>query len=234
MKALKHFFLKRRHNRNKNPRILSAVLADSLTYLGEDALSDLHRQVVRLEYEGVEGILVEAGCALGGSAIVLANAKSPSRPLYVYDVFGMIPPPSTHDGTDVHNRYEIIKSGQSVGINKEKYYGYEENLYEKVVDNFRRYNLPIEKNNIHLVKGLFQDTLYVQGKVALAHIDVDWYESTKTCLERMEPHLISGGVLVVDDYDHWSGCKKAVDEYFSDKRNQYEFIRRSRFNIIRK
>jgi asparagine synthase (glutamine-hydrolysing) len=205
-------FLKRIPSQTKKPPVLSAVLADSLTYLGEDALNDLYEQVTRLENEGSDGILIEAGCALGGSAIVIATAKSSSRPFYVYDMFGMIPPPSDRDGEDVHKRYEIIKSGKSSGIGGQKYYGYEENLFDKVGYNFSRYNVPIDKNNVYLVKGLFQDTLYVQDKVALAHIDVDWYESVKTCLERIEPHLIAGSVLVIDDYDHWSGCKNAVDD----------------------
>jgi hypothetical protein len=28
------------------------------------------------------------------------------------------------------------------------------------------------------------------------------------------PKLVKGGVLIIDDYGHWKGCKKAVDEYF--------------------
>jgi macrocin-O-methyltransferase TylF-like protien len=65
-----------------------------LTYLGYDALSDLERTIRRLDAAGVPGIIVEAGCALGGSTVVLGRAKLPDRKLRVYDVFGMIPPPS--------------------------------------------------------------------------------------------------------------------------------------------
>jgi len=178
--------------------------------------------------------LIEAGCALGGSAIVMASAKSTSRPFYVYDVFGMIPPPSEHDDADVQNRYQIIKNGQSEGIQGNTYYGYVQDLLTKVTENFRRHGLPVESNNIHLVQGLFQDALRVNEPVALAHVDGDWYESVMTCLQRIEPRLTSGGVLVIDDYDAWSGCRKAVDEYFSDKRDRYEFIRKSRLHIVRK
>ena len=62
-----------------------------------------------------------------------------------------------------------------------------------------------------------EDTLVVDGPVALAHLDGDWYESTLTCLTRIVPHLSPRGRLVVDDYDIWSGCKAAVDEYFADR-----------------
>jgi O-methyltransferase len=38
---------------------------------------------------------------------------------------------------------------------------------------------------------------------------------------------------VIDDYDRWSGCRKAVDEYFANKHDGYSFIRRSRLHIVR-
>jgi asparagine synthase (glutamine-hydrolysing) len=52
-----------------------------------------------------------------------------------------------------------------------------------------------------------------------------------TSLQRIEPHLTQDGVIVIDDYYAWSGCRKAVDEYFSDKRDRYEFIRKARLHI---
>lgn len=30
------------------------------------------------------------------------------------------------------------------------------------------------------------------------------------------PRLVSGGVLIIDDYGHWLGARKAVDEYFAE------------------
>jgi len=182
----------------------------------------------------MSGILIETGCALGGSAIVMTAAKSKSRPLYVYDVFGMIPEPSEHDGDDVHRRYAAITSGHSPGIGGNTYYGYEADLFTRVTANFQQLGLPVDNNAVRLVKGLFQDSLHVEEPVALAHLDGDWYESVMTCLQRIEPHLLPGGVLVIDDYDHWSGCKAAVDEYFRDKRGNYEFVHRSRLHIVRR
>lgn len=217
------------------PEIVRSVKNDELTYLDGDALTDIHRRVRQIEGQfGDEGILIEAGCALGGSAIVIADAKESARPFYVYDVFGMIPPPSDMDDADVQERYSIIASGQSPGLGKNKYYGYEENLLEKVARNFDAYDLPLRENNIHFVKGLFQDTMRINAPVALAHIDGDWYDSVMTCLTRIEPHLMRGGVLVIDDYDAWSGCRKAVDQYFADKASQYNFVREARLHIVRK
>ena len=220
-------------NRNQTtPEVITAVREGGLTYLSESALSDLYETTVRLEESKLEGIIVEAGCALGGSAIVLASAKSPSRPLSVYDVFGMIPPPSELDGSDVHERYQVIASGGAEGIAGKKYYGYEENLLEQVRKNFLTSGLDPDVNNIRFVRGLFEDTLHIDQPVALAHIDGDWYRSVMTCLERIEPRIVPGGIMVIDDYEHWSGCRKAVDEYFAG-RSGYQFEQRSRLHIRR-
>lgn len=215
------------------PEVVRAVRDDALTYLSREALTDLYDRVKEAENSGIEGILIEAGCALGGSAIVMAAAKAPARPLYVYDVFGMIPPPSERDGPDVHERYEVIRSGQSAGIQGQSYYGYDENLLERVRENFTRHGFSPAEHEVALVRGLFQDTIRPTGPVAVAHIDGDWYESVKTCLERIEPHLPVGGVFVIDDYEAWSGCRTAVDEYFADKRDRYVFEMHARLHIVR-
>lgn len=215
------------------PAVARAVRADALTYLSREALTDLHDRVREAEERGIEGSLIEAGCALGGSAIVMAAAKAPARPLVVYDVFGMIPPPSERDGPDVHTRYETIRSGGAEGIRGTTYYGYEEDLLARVRANFERQGYPLDEHHVTLVQGLFQDTVHPEGPVAVAHIDGDWYESVMTCLERIEPHLPVGGVLVIDDYEAWSGCRTAVDEYFADKRDRYVFEPHDRLHIVR-
>jgi hypothetical protein len=142
--------------------VISSVRRNSLTYLSEDALRDLHDEVRSLERERAPGILIEAGCGLGGSAIVMTAAKASTRPLMVYDVFGMIPAPTARDGEDVHARYGVIRRGMSPGIGGDTYYGYEADLEEKVARNFQRHALPLRKNNVHLVKGLFQETMIGQ------------------------------------------------------------------------
>ena len=92
----------------------------------------------------------------------------------------------------------------------------------------------MKDNNIHLIKGLFEDVLRLNEPVALAHVDGDWYDSVMTCLRRIEPNLASGGVLIIDDYGDFSGCKDAVDEYFEDKTEGYVFEAKSRLHIVKK
>jgi O-methyltransferase len=43
----------------------------------------------------------------------------------------------------------------------------------------------------------------------------DWYESTQHEMQHLYPRLVEGGVLIVDDYGHWEGARRAVDEYFT-------------------
>lgn len=73
-------------------------------------------------------------------------------------------------------------------------------------------------NNIVFIKGKVEDTLIKEAqpeKISLLRLDTDWYESTKAELEHLFPKLEKEGVLVIDDYGHWQGARKAVDEYFS-------------------
>ncbi|PSO91844.1 MAG: asparagine synthase, partial [Cyanobacteria bacterium QS_9_48_30] len=94
-----------------NPNVyrkIEKVKSRSLTYLDKSALIDLARVVLETESRDVTGDIIEAGCALGGSSIILAACKHENRKLLVYDAFGMIPPPSDKDGQDVKQRYEQI------------------------------------------------------------------------------------------------------------------------------
>ena len=59
-------------------------------------------------------------------------------------------------------------------------------------------------------------------KISLLRLDTDWYQSTKKEMEVLYPKLVNNGVLIVDDYGHWKGSKKAVDEYLIDNKIQYK------------
>ena len=125
----------------------------------------------------------------------------------------------------------MIASGQSRGIRGDAYYGYRDDLLEAVIATFRRYGLAPEQSGVTFVRGLYEESLHPAGPVALAHIDCDWYDSVMVCLERIEPLLVPGGVLIIDDYFDWSGCRKAVDDYFADKRDQFRFEPRTSLHI---
>jgi len=213
-------------------RTIARVRAEHLTFLKPERLRELARAVRDIEEGGVPGVVIEAGTARGGSAIVLAAAKSPERPMKVYDVFGMIPPPGEHDGADVHERYAKIAAGDARGVGGETYYGYRDDLYDEVTESFARLGVPVAENDVELIRGLFEDTIELDGPVAFAHLDGDWYESTMTCLQRIAPLLSPGGRIVLDDYDKWSGCRAAVDEYFAG-RDGFRLDHGAKLHVIR-
>jgi asparagine synthase (glutamine-hydrolysing) len=215
-------------------KVIFLVHQKNLSYLSLSALLDLYFRVKAVETTNLPGILIEAGCALGGSALVITVAKAIDRKLVVFDTFEGMPPPTDKDGEDIHNRYSEIVEGKADGKRGNQYYGYREDLLNEVKNRFSSFGFPLVYNNVHLVKGLFQNTLYPSEQVALAHIDSDWYESVLTCLERITPKLVPDGVLIIDDYYRWSGCQKAVDEYFEPRKNSYRFEIKSRMHVVRK
>ena len=194
---------------------IARVREEHLTYLKPPHLRSLAAAVLDVERQGIPGLIIEAGTARGGSAIVMAAAKSPERPMKVYDVFGMIPPPTEQDGADVHERYRTITAGKARGVGGEVYYGYRDDLKAEVAASFAEHGVAVDQHRVELVQGLFEDTIHLDEPVAVAHLDGDWYESTMTCLVRIAPLVVPGGRIILDDYYKWSGCRTAVDEYFS-------------------
>jgi O-methyltransferase len=190
------------------------VLEENLTYLAPRKLLRIERCLADIDRDEVPGCLVETGVALGGSAIVIASHAG-ERPFHGYDVFGMIPPPGPNDPPEVHERYRVIESGESRGIGGETYYGYRDELYDEVAAAFARHGLPVDGTLRSLHRGLFEDTLRLDEPVALVHIDCDWYEPVKLCLERLYPLLSPGGYVIADDYFDWEGARRACDEFLA-------------------
>jgi O-methyltransferase len=81
-----------------------------------------------------------------------------------------------------------------------------------------------QMEKIHFVKGMVEQTIpnSAPDKIALLRLDTDWYESTKHEMEHLFPRLSRGGVLIIDDYGHWQGARKAVDEYI--KKNEIRIL----------
>ena len=67
------------------------------------------------------------------------------------------------------------------------------------------------------VEETLRDSRNLPDRIALLRLDTDWYESTRIELEILYPRLVAGGVLIIDDYGHWEGARRAVDEYFGSK-----------------
>lgn len=206
----------------KERKLIHSLINNKLTYLSFYRLINIAICIKKLRRDNANFDVLELGCALGGSSILISKLKSINTKFFVYDIFGLIPPPSEKDGLKEFQRYNSILNGNSVGIQGNKYYGYEKNLLQIVNDNFKLYSIDKEKSNIFLIKGLIQDSLVINQPVCFAHIDVDWYESVLFSLQKIWPKLIKNGIIIIDDYFDWSGCKSAVDYFLNDKDQEYK------------
>jgi O-methyltransferase len=212
----------RRQSKDSRARALlssrsRAVIDEKLTYLDAEKLGRLERAAEAAFTRGPKGDALEFGVALGGSAVVIAEiATSHGRAFHGFDVFSMIPPPaSPKDDDKSRKRYEVIAAGDSEGIGGDIYYGYRDDLYAEVCETFARHGFPIDGERVTLHRGLFEETWpnYSSRRVAFAHIDCDWYDPVKFCLERIAGRMDVGGRIVLDDYHDYGGCRQATDEF---------------------
>jgi O-methyltransferase len=162
----------------------------------------------------IEGDFVECGVWRGGSAMLMASTllrHGETRTLWLYDTFAGMTEPSSADrdcaGVDAYSKWKAgARDGLSDWCRAE---------LEVVRDNMRRTAYP--ESAIKFVVGPVEETLKsdVPDRIALLRLDTDWYASTRAELEVLYPRLAPGGVLIVDDYGHWQGARRAVDEYFA-------------------
>ncbi len=174
------------------------------------ALWDQSCQVLQTD---IPGSFVECGVWRGGSAAVMASAIrhcGQARDLHLFDSFEGLPEPTERDGTMAKEYSGGRASGTLRSVDQCKA-GLEE------VQAFLLDRLRLDPSKIHFHVGWFQDTLPriapQLGPIALLRLDGDWYESTLLCLEHLYPKVSPGGMIVMDDYWAWEGCRKATDKY---------------------
>ncbi len=172
-------------------------------------LSSMADALIAIDIEEISGDVVECGVWRGGN-IMLARIISPSRKCWLYDTFdGMTIPDDILDvkrsGEKAIDRFNLKKSNGSK---------WDAVSVDQVHKHFE--DVGLGSKELNFVVGPVEETLLkcVPEKIAILRLDVDWYLSTKICLEILYPKLSAGGFLIVDDYGHWMGCKKAVDDYF--------------------
>jgi asparagine synthase (glutamine-hydrolysing) len=199
------------------------VLDDKLTYLAIEKLRRIERALD--ETTEIPGDVLEFGVALGGSAIVLAHLMGESRSFVGFDVFGMIPPPASEkDDAKSKERYNVIRRGESRGIGGGEYYGYKQDLLSEVQNAFQRHAIMVDGDRVKLIKGLFEESWPSAnvGSISMAHLDCDWFDPVRFCLDAIADKMSSGGIIVIDDYHDYGGCRTAVQEFLQG-RNDFAF-----------
>ena len=196
---------------------------ESLNVSKERFLS-LYHSINYIYKNNISGDFVECGVFKGGSAMMMAYAMKEfdlnnenNKKIWLYDTFEGMANPSEHD-ENIFNQKAILELKK---IKKEEN---KKDIWAFSSINYVDQNIlktGVAKKNIVYVKGLVENTLAEKkpNEISLLRLDTDFYESTKIELETLYPLLVKGGILIVDDYGHWKGCKKAVDEFFQNKKD---------------
>lgn len=176
------------------------------------ALYEAVRYVTRAN---VQGTIVECGVWRGGSSMLAALtlrsiAESP-RDIYLFDTFSGMTDPSLADmGPDGSSAASLLQAADR-----------DDPIWaiaslDEVRMNIGSIDYP--PDNVHFIQGMVEDTIPRRApeEIAILRLDTDWYESTKHELVHLVPRLAPGGVLIIDDYGHWLGARKAVDEFLEE------------------
>ena len=178
--------------------------------------------------KNISGSYVECGVWKGGSCMMIANTlmqlNALSEEIWLYDTFsGMTNP--TNEDIEIETNLKGMELLDNINKSTDKFNMWAYAPKDIVIKNMESTGFPTDK--IKYIQGKVEETLiqHRPSKIALLRLDTDWYESTKKELEALYPLLVNGGVLIIDDYGHFEGAKKAVDEYFK-KINQYPLMHR--------
>ncbi len=144
-------------------------------------------------------------------ALLELNAKN--RKIYLYDTFTGMSKPTEEDYANSNKEPSITKWEKE---QKKHYNNWAFAPLSEVQKSMFATGYP--ENNITFVKGKVEETIpkTIPSKIAVLRLDTDWYESTKHELTHLFPLVAKSGVLIIDDYGHFAGSKKAVDEYCSN------------------
>lgn len=187
------------------------------TMTGPFRVYSLISSVEYVEKHGIAGAIVECGVWRGGSAMAaamtLAQHGNPLRDIYLYDTFGGMTPPSDIDvgfnGVPAQQAFEQM-GGSAHG--SEWCFATLEDVKAGMATTL------YPASRIHYIKGNVGDTIpkILPTKIAILRLDTDWYDSTLHELQHLYPLLQPGGMLIIDDYGHWQGARKAVDDYLTE------------------
>jgi hypothetical protein len=177
------------------------------TFLSEARLLSLYRLTKEICLADLPGNIVECGTCKGGAAALIAAtiARYSRRPrkVYAFDTFEGMPDPTEVDRA---NGVPANDTGFRAGT-----------LAAPIEQNLAVVCRALGVESIVVpVKGLFNQTLPVTrgqiGDIALLHADGDWYESTIDIFHHLYGQVVAGGAIQIDDYGHWEGCRKAIDD----------------------
>ena len=192
-------------------------MAKPYTMTSPERVISLVRAVEYVVRAEVPGDIVECGVWRGGSMMAviatLQRLGAPPRMLHLYDTFEGMTAPTARDYTS-RDRRSASKILSTEDRQDSATWAYAP--LELVRRNIGATGYPGQF--VNYIRGPVEETLpnQIPELIAILRLDTDWYESTRHELVQLYPRLVSGGVLIIDDYGHWNGAREAVDEYVSE------------------
>ena len=185
------------------------------TLVSPERAHNLYRLARRIESEHFPGDVIECGVCNGGTAALLASSATRSaleRTVWLLDSFQGMPDVTSEDVLGFGGRTAESHVGQEVGS------------IDRVREVLRQ--VGADMNRVRIVPGWFQDTFasVTTTQIAILNVDADWYKSVKSCLETFYDRVVAGGFVSIDDYGHWPGCRRAVDEFFEIRKLPYKLV----------
>jgi O-methyltransferase len=169
------------------------------------------------QIRSVEGCVVEMGVWKGGMVAAIAKLLGPQRQYFLFDGFSGLPPAQSKDGASaLAYQRDTEAPGYRDNCAADQHHAIEA-MRKAGIDSYR------------IISGDFATTLcgFVPPPIALLRLDADWHAATLLCLVRLFDHVVSGGLIIIDDYFVWDGCSRAVHEFLA-ARSRPERIRHLR------
>jgi Macrocin-O-methyltransferase (TylF) len=188
-----------------------------------ERLYALYKSVEYIAAANLPGDFVEAGVWRGGSCMLIAETllalDASSRRIFLFDTFAGHPQPDAEKDIDIWGNRAIDEWQRTRTKEDDNHGQWAQASLEEVRANLALTGYPADA--LVFVKGMVEETMQdvdARHRFALLRLDTDWYESTRAGLEYLYPRLVSGGVLILDDYGHYKGQQLAVDEYFAARK----------------
>jgi O-methyltransferase len=165
---------------------------------------------------------VECGVWKGGSVLAMILALQrlgiDDREIWLYDTFEGMTEPTEHDTSTIDPPASTSWAAAAARGRRAYDHFFAPEVFGLAQVQALLAETGYPEHLIHFVAGPVEQTIpdRLPEQVAVLRLDTDWYESTRHELEYLYPRLASGGVLIIDDYGHWDGARKAVDEYLAE------------------
>lgn len=200
--------------------------AKQIAYSTEETLMFTYEMAKR--YADSPGCYVECGVAAGAQIIAMA-AAAPTKRIYAFDSFQGIPLPSNRDDQMPGIKFlseseqkslpdpgkQILESSGATSVSEYDFW-----VHIK--------SSGVNYKNIVTRPGWFEDTTagipkqHVMDPISILRLDGDLYNSTLVCLEHLYRLVISGGLVIIDDWQ-LPGCRSAVEDYLRTVNKEYDW-----------